>query len=97
MRGAVLERKKLVDDYYQDYKGANYDKALKYFYENSYRELKISGDYVTISLLSVNCKCSAIHNNSKASELASISILSCSGAWPGYSCCWGSYQGCQSP
>lgn len=39
-----------MDDYYQDYKGASYDKALKYFYQHSYRELKISGDYVTIKL-----------------------------------------------
>lgn len=87
VKGAVLERQKLVDDYYQDYKGASYDKALKYFYQHSYRELKISGDYVTLDLLSVNSRCSETPRSLSPSVLAFTCISSSSEGCPGYSYC----------
>ena len=39
----MQERKKLADDYVQDYKAANYKKAVEYFNENSYKEKRVSG------------------------------------------------------
>jgi hypothetical protein len=49
--GALIDRQKLVDDYYQDYKPANYEKALHFFYENSYMEKKGPNQYVIVLII----------------------------------------------
>lgn len=39
-------RRKLEEDYVMDYKPADYDRAVKHYFEHSYREKLISGEYV---------------------------------------------------